>query len=45
MIEQTCQPFYVSDPRKLEEEIVDALKAQGYRVTKNALVTILALVQ
>ena len=33
----TCQPMYVSDPRRVEEEIVDTLKAQGYRVTKNAI--------
>ena len=33
----TCGPFYVDDRRKVEEEIVDALKAQGYRVTKNAV--------
>ena len=26
----TCGPFYVDDRRKVEEEIVDALKAQGY---------------
>ena len=37
MEETTCQPYYVSDPRKVEDEIVDALKAQGYRVTKNAV--------
>ena len=36
-IEETCQPFYVRDRKRLEEEIVDALKAQGYRVTKNAV--------
>ena len=33
----TCGPFYVDDRRKLAEEIVDALKEQGYRVTKNAV--------
>ena len=33
----TCQPMYISDPRRLEDEIVTALKAQGYRVTKNAI--------
>jgi hypothetical protein len=33
----TCQPMYVSDPQRVEEEIVTALKAQGYRVTKNAI--------
>ena len=38
MIEPTtCQPFYVDDRRKVEDEIVTALKAQGYRVTKNAV--------
>ena len=38
MIEPTtCQPFYVDDRQRLAEEIVDALKAQGYRVTKNAV--------
>jgi hypothetical protein len=35
--ETTCGPFYVDDRRKVEEEIVDALKEQGYRVTKNAV--------
>ena len=44
MIEPTtCQPFYVDDRQRLAEEIVDALKAQGYRVTKNAVGTIAAL--
>ena len=33
----TCGPFYDDDRRKVEEEIVDALKEQGYRVTKNAV--------
>jgi hypothetical protein len=36
-METTCQTFYVDDPRKVEEEIVDALKAQGYRISKNAI--------
>lgn len=35
--ETTCKPAYVSDPRKLADEIVEALKAQGYRITKNAV--------
>jgi hypothetical protein len=35
--ETTCGPFYDDDRRKLADEIVDALKAQGYRVTKNAV--------
>ena len=30
----TCGPFYDDDRKRLAEEIVDALKAQGYRVTK-----------
>ena len=34
---QTCGPAYVSDPRRLAEEIVTALQKQGYRVTKNAI--------
>ena len=33
----TCGPFYDDDRWILAEEIVDALKAQGYRVTKNAV--------
>jgi hypothetical protein len=33
----TCGPFYDDDRWLLAEEIVDALKAQGYRVTKNAV--------
>ena len=33
----TCQPAYIDDPRRLEDEIVTALKAQGYRITKNAV--------
>ena len=33
----TCGPFYDDDRRKVAEEIVDALKEQGYRVTKNAV--------
>jgi hypothetical protein len=33
----TCQPFYDDDRQRLAMEIVDALKAQGYRVTKNAV--------
>ena len=37
MEETACQPYYVSDPQKVEEEIVDALKAQGYPITKNAI--------
>ena len=36
-MQETCQPAYVSDRWILAEEIVDALKAQGYRVTKNAI--------
>jgi hypothetical protein len=36
-MQETCQPAYVSDPRRVEDEIVTALKAQGYRVTKNAI--------
>lgn len=35
--ETTCQHFYDDDRQRLSEEIVDALKAQGYRVTKNAV--------
>ena len=41
----TCQPMYISDPRRLEDEIVTALKAQGYRITKNAVGAILVLAQ
>jgi hypothetical protein len=33
----TCGPFYVSDWRMLEAEIVTALEAQGYHVRKNAV--------
>ena len=33
----TCGPFYVSDPRRLADEMVSALKAQGYRITTNAI--------
>ena len=33
----TCGPFYVDDRRKLAEEIVDALKEQGYRKTKSTI--------
>jgi hypothetical protein len=29
--------MYISDPRRLEDEMVTALKAQGYRITKNAI--------
>jgi hypothetical protein len=36
-LSDTCQPFYDDDRRKLAEEIATALKAQGYRVTKNAV--------
>jgi hypothetical protein len=35
--ETTCGPAYIDDPRRLEEEIVTALKKQGYRITKNAI--------
>jgi hypothetical protein len=37
--EVTCQPFYVRDRKRVEEEIVDALEAQsqGCRITKNAV--------
>jgi hypothetical protein len=34
---QTCQPMYVSDWRKLEDEIVTALEAQGHHIRKNAV--------
>ena len=34
---QTCQPMYVSDWRKLENEIVTALQAQGHHIRKNAV--------
>jgi hypothetical protein len=38
MCEQTtCGPMYVSDPRRLQDEIVTALQKQGYRITKNAI--------
>jgi hypothetical protein len=37
MISETCQPMYISDPRKLEDEIATALKAQGHHVRKNAV--------
>jgi hypothetical protein len=37
MIGPTCQPFYVSDPQRVVDEIVTTLKAQGYRITKNAI--------
>ena len=33
----TCQPMYIDDRRRLEDEIVVALKKQGYRITKNAV--------
>ena len=39
----TCGPFYVDDRRKVEEEIVDALKEQGYRSLRMLSVTIAAL--
>ena len=37
MREQTCGPMYVSDWRRLEDEIVTALQAQGHHVRKNAV--------
>ena len=38
MIEATtCQPFYDDDRQRLAEEIVDALKAQGCRITKDGV--------
>ena len=37
LCETTCQPFYDDDRQRLATETVDALKAQGYRVTKNAV--------
>jgi hypothetical protein len=35
--ETTCQPFYDQDRGRLAMEIVDTLKAQGYRITENAV--------
>ena len=35
--EVTCQPMYIDDPKRLEDEIVTALKKQGYRISKNAV--------
>jgi hypothetical protein len=34
---QTCQPMYVGDWRKLENEIVTALQEQGHHIRKNAV--------
>ena len=36
--QETCQPAYVRDRKRVEEEIVEALQAQaqGCRITKNA---------
>jgi hypothetical protein len=39
----TCGPFYVDDRRKVEEEIVDAPKAQGYRRMLSVTIAALAL--